>query len=181
MFQIISGTSKKVSGTQNLERNVPNTAHKTVPDISLLLGTLYLLAFPVANDDTRDRVLPGPEICSPQSSGRSLPSHCDGTLLHGRGVGQLSDGRAKKRVRGSGKNNLSASPSSSSDNTLCRTVVASNEPKLQTKDGLFDFFNGGFEDGLFTANLFVQPPLWFSTPVESIDKILLYFANNFPK
>ena len=86
----------------------------------------------------------------------SLPSHCDGALLHGRGVGQLSDGRAKKRVRGSGKNNLSALPSSSSDDNLCRTVVASNEPKLQTKDGLFDFFNGGFEDGLFTANLFVS-------------------------
>ena len=46
MFQIISGTSKTVSGTQNLERNVPNTAHKNVPDISLLLGTLFLLVFP---------------------------------------------------------------------------------------------------------------------------------------
>ena len=43
----ISGTSKMVSGTQNLERNVPNTTHKNVPDISLLLGTLFLLAFPV--------------------------------------------------------------------------------------------------------------------------------------
>jgi hypothetical protein len=38
MFRIISGTSKTVSGTQNLERNVPNTAHKTVPDNNLLLG-----------------------------------------------------------------------------------------------------------------------------------------------
>jgi hypothetical protein len=47
MFQIISGTSKTVSGTQNLERNVPYTAHKNVPDISLLLGTLFLLVFPV--------------------------------------------------------------------------------------------------------------------------------------
>jgi hypothetical protein len=38
LFQIISGTSSKtVSGTQNLERNVPNTtAHKNVPNISLL-------------------------------------------------------------------------------------------------------------------------------------------------
>ena len=44
----ISGTSKKlVSGTQNVERNVPNTAHKNVPINSLLLGTLFLLAFPV--------------------------------------------------------------------------------------------------------------------------------------
>ena len=48
MFQIISGTSKTVSGTQNVERNVPNTAHKNVPDISLLLGTLFLLVFPVS-------------------------------------------------------------------------------------------------------------------------------------
>ena len=40
----ISGTSKTVSGTQNLERNVPNTAHKNDPDNSLLLGTLFLLA-----------------------------------------------------------------------------------------------------------------------------------------
>ena len=47
MFQIISGTSKTVSGTQNLERNVPTTAHKNVPTISLLLGTLFQLAFPV--------------------------------------------------------------------------------------------------------------------------------------
>jgi hypothetical protein len=47
MFQIISGTSKTVSGTQNLERNVPTTAHKNVPTISLLLGTLFLLVFPV--------------------------------------------------------------------------------------------------------------------------------------
>ena len=39
----ISGTSKTVPGTQNLERNVPNTAHKNVHDISLLLGTLFLL------------------------------------------------------------------------------------------------------------------------------------------
>ena len=47
MFQIISGTSKTVSGTQNLERNVPNTAHTNVPTNSVLLGTLFLLAFPV--------------------------------------------------------------------------------------------------------------------------------------
>ena len=47
MFQIIPETSKTVSGTQNLERNVPYTAHKNVPDNSLLLGTLCLLAFPV--------------------------------------------------------------------------------------------------------------------------------------
>ena len=50
MFQIISGTSKTVSGTQNLERNVPTTAHKNVPTISLLLGTLFQLAFPVYLD-----------------------------------------------------------------------------------------------------------------------------------
>jgi len=47
MFQIISGTSKTVSGTQNLERNVPTTAHKNVPTNSVLLGTLFQLAFPV--------------------------------------------------------------------------------------------------------------------------------------
>ena len=48
MFQIISGTSKTVSGTQNLERNAPNTAHTNVPTNSVLLGTLFLLVFPVA-------------------------------------------------------------------------------------------------------------------------------------
>jgi hypothetical protein len=48
MFQIISGTSKTVSGTQNLERKVPNTAHKNVPTNSVLLGTLFQLAFSVA-------------------------------------------------------------------------------------------------------------------------------------
>jgi hypothetical protein len=48
MFQIISGTSKTVSGTQNLERNVPNTAHTNVPTNSVLLGTLFLLVFPVS-------------------------------------------------------------------------------------------------------------------------------------
>ena len=37
MFQIISGTSQTVSGTQNLERNVPNTAHENVPTNSVLL------------------------------------------------------------------------------------------------------------------------------------------------
>jgi hypothetical protein len=47
MFQLLPGTSKTVSGTQNLERNVPNTAHTNVPTISLLLGTLFLLVFPV--------------------------------------------------------------------------------------------------------------------------------------
>ena len=47
MFQIISGTSKTVSGTQNLERNVPNTAHTIVPTNSVLLGTLFQLAFSV--------------------------------------------------------------------------------------------------------------------------------------
>ena len=47
MFQIISVTSKTVSGTQNLERNVPTTAHKNVPVISLLLGILFLLVIPV--------------------------------------------------------------------------------------------------------------------------------------
>ena len=47
MFQIISGTSKTVSGTQNLERNVPNTENKNVPTNSVLLGTLFLLVFPV--------------------------------------------------------------------------------------------------------------------------------------
>ena len=47
MFQITSGTSQTVLGTQNLERNVPNTAHKNVTDNSLLLGTLFLLAIPV--------------------------------------------------------------------------------------------------------------------------------------
>ncbi len=46
---IISGISKTVSGTQNRERNVPNTAHTNVPNISLLLGTLFLLAFPVTH------------------------------------------------------------------------------------------------------------------------------------
>ena len=44
MFQIISGTSKTVSGTQNVERNVPNTAHTNVPTNS---GTLFLLVFSV--------------------------------------------------------------------------------------------------------------------------------------
>jgi hypothetical protein len=48
MFQIISGTSKTVSGTQNLERNVPNTAHTNVASNSVLLGTLFLLVFPVS-------------------------------------------------------------------------------------------------------------------------------------
>jgi hypothetical protein len=47
MFQIISGTSKTVLGTQNVERNVPNTAHTNVPTNSVLLGTLFLLPFPV--------------------------------------------------------------------------------------------------------------------------------------
>ena len=47
MFQIILGTSKTVFGTQNLERNVPNTAHKNVPTNKFLLGTLFLLVFPV--------------------------------------------------------------------------------------------------------------------------------------
>ncbi len=50
MFQIISGTSKTVSGTQNLERNVPTTAHKNVPTNSVLLGTLFQLAFSVLAD-----------------------------------------------------------------------------------------------------------------------------------
>jgi hypothetical protein len=49
MFQIILGTSKTVSGTQNLERNVPNTAHTNVPTNSVLLGILYLLVFPVTS------------------------------------------------------------------------------------------------------------------------------------
>ena len=44
----ISGTFKTVSGTQNLERKVPNTAHKNVPTNSVLLGTLFLLAFSVS-------------------------------------------------------------------------------------------------------------------------------------
>jgi hypothetical protein len=48
MFQIISGTSKTVSGTQNLERNDPTTAHTNVPTNSVLLGTLFLLPFPVS-------------------------------------------------------------------------------------------------------------------------------------
>ena len=50
MFQIISGTSKTVSGTQNVERNVPNTAQTNVPTNSVLLGTLFLLVFPVTID-----------------------------------------------------------------------------------------------------------------------------------
>ena len=54
MFQIISGTSKTVSGTQNLERNVPITAHKNVPINSLLLGTLFLLVFPVSGTKWND-------------------------------------------------------------------------------------------------------------------------------
>ena len=49
MFQIISGTSKTVSGTQNVERNVPTTAHTNVPTNSVLLGTLFLLPIPVKN------------------------------------------------------------------------------------------------------------------------------------
>jgi hypothetical protein len=49
MFQIISGTSKTVSGTQNVERNVPNTAHTNVPTNSVLLESLFLLVFPVWN------------------------------------------------------------------------------------------------------------------------------------
>jgi len=39
---------KTVSGTQNLERNVPTTAHKNVPTNSVLLGTLFLLVFPMS-------------------------------------------------------------------------------------------------------------------------------------
>jgi hypothetical protein len=53
MFQIISGTSKTVSGTQNLERNVPNTENKNVPTNSVLLGTLFLLVFPVVFNSGR--------------------------------------------------------------------------------------------------------------------------------
>ena len=52
MFQIISGTTKTVSGKQTLERNVPHTAHRNVPDNSLLLGTLFLLVFPVIINNT---------------------------------------------------------------------------------------------------------------------------------
>ena len=50
MFQIISGTSKTVSGTQNVECNVPNTAHTNVPTNSVLFGTLFLLVFPVSDN-----------------------------------------------------------------------------------------------------------------------------------
>ena len=53
MFQIISGTSKTVSGTQNVENNIPNTAHTNVPTISVLLGTLFLLAFPVIYESSK--------------------------------------------------------------------------------------------------------------------------------
>jgi hypothetical protein len=49
MFQIISGTSKTVLGTQNVERIVPITAHTNVPTNSVLLGTLFLLVFPVSS------------------------------------------------------------------------------------------------------------------------------------
>ena len=52
MFQIKSGTSSKtVSGTQNVERNVHNTAHTNVPTNSVLLGTLFLLPIPVWNSE----------------------------------------------------------------------------------------------------------------------------------
>ena len=37
----------------------------------------------------RDRILNSPEICSPQSSGCSLPSHGGGPLSHGERVGKL--------------------------------------------------------------------------------------------
>ena len=47
MFQIISETFKTVLGTQNVERIVPITAEKNVPTNSVLLGTLFLLAFSV--------------------------------------------------------------------------------------------------------------------------------------
>ena len=57
MFQIISGTSETVSGTQNVERNVPTTAHTNVPTNSVLLGTLFLLVFPVLDNVSRDKKL----------------------------------------------------------------------------------------------------------------------------
>ena len=60
MFQIISGTSKTVSGTQNLERNVPTTEHKNVPTNSVLLGTLFQLAFPVCHESPRGKM---PVLC----------------------------------------------------------------------------------------------------------------------
>ena len=60
MFQIISGTSKTTeSETQNVERNVPNTAHKNVPTNSLLLGTLFLLVFPVITNYVKDILIKG--------------------------------------------------------------------------------------------------------------------------
>ena len=77
-----------------------------------------------ADDAARDRVLPGPEICSPLSSGRSLSSHGDGALLHGRRVGQLSDSRTRKSVRESGKKTLPCLISASS--TSRYIIYASN-------------------------------------------------------
>jgi hypothetical protein len=59
MFHIISGTSKTVSGTQNVERKVPNTAHKNVPTNSLLLGTLFLLVFPVLTTSSEPKQISG--------------------------------------------------------------------------------------------------------------------------
>jgi hypothetical protein len=77
-----------------------------------------------ADDAARDRILLGPEICSPLSSGRSLSSHGDGALLHGRRVGQLSDSRTRKSVRESGKQTLPCLISASS--TSRYIIYASN-------------------------------------------------------
>ena len=58
MFQKISGTSQTVSGTQNLELIVPNTAHtQNVPVNTLLLETLFLLEFFVTTLVTRESLL----------------------------------------------------------------------------------------------------------------------------
>ena len=73
MFQIISGTSKTVSGTQNLERNVPTTAHKNVPTNSRLLGTLFQLAFPVHLESPSIVALFG--RCDPALSGQTSAEH----------------------------------------------------------------------------------------------------------
>ncbi len=80
MFQIISGTSKMVSGTQNLERNVPTTAHKNVPTNSRLLGTLFQLAFPVVHVRCHRRIL---TFCKKKKQ-KQLFRFEETPLIHGR-------------------------------------------------------------------------------------------------
>jgi hypothetical protein len=81
MFQIISGTSKTVSGTQNLERNVPTTAHKNVPTNSRLLGTLFQLAFPVWSIKAIKPIERGQEVLMNYGARYQYPSHYGPALL----------------------------------------------------------------------------------------------------